>query len=238
MSTSKVSTSTEDLYTSGAYALENPDWHMGEAPWKARSILQMIHRHDLRPESIADLGCGTGDVLALLAESLPHPTRMVGFDIAPAAIEFARAKQSDNLSFQLGSPLENERFDLLLALDVFEHVDDPFSWVRNIKHLAEYTIFHIPLDLTVHRILRPRALAEIQRRYGHLHFYNRELALRFLNQTGYEVVDWTYTQEFREDAVQSPAAKLLKLSRSALFEFTPDLEVTLLGGCRLLVLAR
>jgi len=233
-----MSSVVEDLYTSGSYALANPDWHAGESPWKAQAILQILRRNDLRPESVIDIGCGTGVVLTILRESLPPATRLVGYDIASQAIDIARTQQSDNLRFETGWPPKGERYDLALVIDVIEHVENPAAWLRQIRGIAKNTVFHIPLDLTLHRVLRPQALPDIRRRYGHLHFFTPELALLSLADAGFEIVDWSYTQEFRLGAPDRVRTMVLNWARRAFFVLSPALEVRVMGGCRLLVLAR
>jgi trans-aconitate methyltransferase len=76
------------------------------------------------PASVCDLGCGAGGVLAGLAERLPDAT-LVGYDISPQAVELAR-RRHPGVEVRLGEP--NYRpaapFDLLMLIDVFEHVQD------------------------------------------------------------------------------------------------------------------
>ena len=227
-----------DLYTSGAYLEENPDWHAGESEWKARAIARMLDSHGIRPSSVADVGCGTGDVLALLQATLPAGARLTGYDIAPKAIELAQHKANDALSFEVGMPDDSDTFDLMLILDVIEHLEDGEGWLRSIRGKAAYTILHLPLDLTVHRVIRPKALNDIRRRYGHLHFYNREVALSIVRTAGFEIVDSAYTEEFKEGQPNTFKAGLISLPRRMGYAISPDWSVRLLGGCRLLVLAK
>ena len=173
-----------------------------------------------------------------LQTTLPAGTALSGYDIAPKAIELAQSKANETLSFALGALPDDARFDLLLMLDVVEHVEDAGGWLRRMKGKAGHTILHFPLDLTVHRVIRPRALVQIQRRYGHLHFYNRELALAACARAGFDVVDWVYTEEFREGQPETFGAGLLSLPRRISYGISRDWSVRLVGGCRLLVLAR
>ena len=45
-------------------------------------------------------------------------------------------------------------FDLLLMLDVFEHVEDYIGLLRAVRSKAKQKLFHIPLDLSVQSVLR------------------------------------------------------------------------------------
>lgn len=76
---------------------------------------------ELRPESILDVGCGEGNVLASLAGGT---RRLLGIDTSEQAIQFARAFHPD-IEFRVGR-LEGleETFDLVLAIEVLEHIPD------------------------------------------------------------------------------------------------------------------
>ncbi len=228
------------LYTSDVYELRNPGWHVSESGWKARAIASMLERNHLVPSSVCDVGCGVGGVMAELQRSLPERAVLRGYDISPSAISRAEKLENARLQFFLGDiqSAPKHHYDLLLVIDVLEHIEDYFSWLRGLRGIASHTIFHIPLDLTLHRLLRPRALTSIKFRYGHLHFFNRDLALQAIEDSGFKVVDWSYTEEFREPAGSESSARALRFPREALYRLSEDWAVRILGGCRLLVLAQ
>lgn len=60
-------------------------------------------------------------------------------------------------------------WDLVLVLDVFEHVDDYLGFLRGLSRIARNIIFHIPLDISVMRVL---ASALIDRLLHHCHIVN------------------------------------------------------------------
>ena len=136
------------IYTEekGEYLLKNPTWHVEDSPWKAKQILKMLNRHPINPKSIAEVGCGAGEILNQLYLALPTDLTFTGFDISIDAFNFAKERENERLKFRLGDFSETrEKFDLLLAMDVFEHVDDYMGFLRSCKRRSKYTIFHIPL---------------------------------------------------------------------------------------------
>ncbi|HTE44863.1 MAG TPA: hypothetical protein VK636_06435, partial [Gemmatimonadaceae bacterium] len=128
-------------------------------------------------------------------------------------------------------------FDLLLCMDVFEHVEDYMGFLRKLKQKATYKLFHIPLDMSVQTVLRSTPIVEARSRVGHLHYFSKETALLTLQDTGYEIVDWFYTPAGTERATTF-GAKIAKLPRQVFSIVNADLAVRVLGGYSLLALAR
>ena len=50
------------LYLDGEYLSKNPGWHVEESPWKASQVLRMLRQNHLAPQTICDVGCGSGEV--------------------------------------------------------------------------------------------------------------------------------------------------------------------------------
>jgi len=226
----------EDLYKGGDYLAKNPTWHAEEAPWKVRHIVRLLASHGIAPASIGDVGCGVGEVLRLLQPQLANACELWGYDISPRAHAIAKAKENDRLHFILGNFTESEStFDLILALDLIEHVEDYFSILRNIKKRSVYKIFHIPLDISVQTIIRGRSLIKKRRQWGHIHYFTKETALQTLIDTGYEIVDSVYTLPTDARDLRHVGLRLLL---DVPFFLSKDWAVRLLGVRRLLVLAK
>ena len=152
-----------DRYSSGEYLRRNPDWHVADADWKAARIAELLAEHPPAPRRVVEIGCGAGAVLAALAERLPSAERLDGYDVSPQAIELARPRESARVHFHEGlAGAGGEQYDVALLIDVVEHVEDPFGFVRAVRDLAERVVLHIPLDLPVHSTLA--RLARLPRR--------------------------------------------------------------------------
>jgi len=96
----------------------------------------------LRPGlNVLDVGCGTGDLLRLLAP-IVFPGTAVGVDLSETMIAEARQRSGenvDNLSFRVGSVLELPfpvaSFDRVLATQLLLHVPDPLKALVEIKRV-------------------------------------------------------------------------------------------------------
>src|SRR5712692_395467 len=229
----------QTIYVTGEYLAKNPAWHAEESPWKARQIIRMLRQNQLAPKSVGDVGCGTGEVLKQLQKYLGSDCLFWGYDVSPQALELAKCRANDRLQFKLADfGEEKDRFfDLLLVVDVIEHLEYSFSFLRRLRTAGRYKIFHIPLDLSLQTVFRENALLKRRDMYAHLHYFTKETALRILVDTGYEVLDYFYTQRSIEFA-STPGEMILKLPRKLCFAVHKELAARLLGGFSLLVLAR
>jgi len=230
----------EDIYIAGAYKEKNPTWHIEDSPWKAGHIQKIIERNSLDPGSVCEIGCGAGEVLKQLHDRMEDSVSFTGYEISPQAFELCQERTGERLDFYLEDLLADENqdfYDILLAIDVFEHIEDYYGFLRKLNAKATYKIFHIPLDISVQTVLRAFPLQYVRDEVGHLHYYTKETALAALEDAGYKIVDYFYTAT-QLDLNKSFKAKLLKLPRMICFKISKDLTVRILGGYSLLVLAK
>lgn len=107
---------------------------------------QIARRFGLAPDAlqslrIADIGCGAGLMCEPLAQ---RGASVVGIDAAPNNIAAARLHAQSSgprIDYRVGEPSAalraDERFDVLLLLEVVEHVADMPAFVRDaVAHLA------------------------------------------------------------------------------------------------------
>jgi len=227
-----------DRYIDGTYQTNNPNWHQEESPWKAQQVIDVITRSGLQPASICDVGCGAGEIIKILSQRLPGKISYAGYDVSPQAMALSAPRSAQNISFHLGAqPQKIKSFDLILGLDVIEHVEDYFGFLRELKTKARYKLLHIPLDLAVQRLFRISTLLDDIETVGHLHFFTKELALAALKRTGYKLIDVSYIAKRIDLCMGRKRARLLTLPRKMLFSMNPDLASRIFGGWSLSVLA-
>jgi cyclopropane fatty-acyl-phospholipid synthase-like methyltransferase len=229
----------QTIYESGAYLENNPDWHEADAPLKAQWIAAILKRNGLQPQSIVEVGTGSGEILVQLRGLLPG-AKMEGYDISPVAFAIAKAKAAEGLAFHHADFLAAETgpFDLLMAIDVFEHVEDYIGFIRALKPRAEWKLFHIPLDLSVQGLLRGSPLMYSREVVGHLHYFSKDTALATLKDSGLEVVDWNYTHGAETAPNRALRTRLFNLPRRIVRAVSEDFGVRVMGGASMMVLAR
>lgn len=88
-----------------------------------------------RPARVLDFGCGTGEKLTCPLASAHPGVDFVGVDVDPRSVEYARRGcGAPNVRFMTHHELpERERFDLVVASEVVEHVESPVAFLRGLR---------------------------------------------------------------------------------------------------------
>jgi cyclopropane fatty-acyl-phospholipid synthase-like methyltransferase len=229
----------KEMYETELYGEKNPTWHEEDAPWKARHIEEMIRRNNISVDRICEVGCGTGQILLTLEKAFPKAS-LSGYEISQQAFRRASLKETPRTKFYFTDLFAEDdlHFDVVLAIDVMEHVEDYISFVKRLKHLGTYTIFHIPLDLSAQSILRAWPIQELRRNVGHIQYFFKQTALATLEDCGYTVIDHCYTASRLELPNQALSSRMMRIPRRMMFALNADFAVRLLGGYSLLVLAK
>lgn len=106
---------------------------------------------DLKPTKVLDIGCGEGFVIKNLKKTMPE-IRFAGIDISSEAIQEAKDEIPEGQFYNLdisnpvmqNGPLE-ENFDIVMSLEVLEHIPEYEKALENIKKIdSEYFIFSVP----------------------------------------------------------------------------------------------
>lgn len=229
---------SQNIYTDHSYLEHNPDWHEADAPFKAGKIAYLLQKNNISFNTVCEIGCGSGEILVRLSKEFQNKY-WTGYDISPDAIKIAKRKENDNFHFELKditSAEDQSRFDLVLVIDVLEHLNDYFSFLDSIRSKAEYFIFHIPLDMCVWSLLREQMLIESKQRVGHIHNFTEDFILSILRDYGFQEIDHIYTEPlFRPVKMKH---KLVSFVRKSLFKIAPKFTTKTLGGYSVMVLAK
>jgi SAM-dependent methyltransferase len=194
----------------------------------------MLDERNIRPRSIVDIGCGTGGVLEVIAGAMKG-TRLVGYD--PSSQAIGMVERSARVELRAGSAKEvHEHYDLLLSLDVFEHVEDYIGFLRMLRQIADWFMFHIPLDASAQTIIRERPLLAARSNIGHLHYFTRGTALASLETAGFKIVcdRLLFPSDMPNRKVKT---RIANIPRSLGRRLGPNLSARIFGGSTLLVLA-
>lgn len=231
----------EKRYLDGSYFDHNPTWDSEDSSWKADLVANLLFRSKVPCNSIVEVGCGSGHVLKYLNNLLPY-SDLFGFDISPQAATFWSqhvniAGKQINFTLSDFHASNSTFFDVLLLLDVFEHLRDPMTFLEELHNHARFFVFHIPLDLSAQSVIRSSPLLRSRRNVGHLHCYTKELALELLHDCGFIIRSCDYTGAYLLSSHTSVLSYFVALFRKLLSFISKDFSARLLGGETLLVLA-
>lgn len=233
-----------DQYVDGTYLEKVGDWHAGDSVWKASKVHQMLARNRLAVQSVYDVGCGAGLILAELQRKLGPQVQFAGFDVSPQAISMARQYENESLKYYNEDFLTSHapRPDVVLLLDVFEHVPDYLGFLESLRRKTGWVIFHIPLDMCGKAVLRKSDyMLYMRRQFGHLHYFSQQTALAALTDVGFEVVDKFLTVDDENGGLAGQrklAHKIYYVARKGLLKVAPDLTAACFTHFNLMVLAR
>jgi cyclopropane fatty-acyl-phospholipid synthase-like methyltransferase len=230
-----------DMYTGTKYFANNPTWDVEDSSWKADIIYELVRKNGLSLSEVVEIGCGAGGILEKLSVKDENIKSLKGYDISPDAIRLAKAKENERLTFFNDDFLANEYslVDLILVIDVVEHISDFYKFLEMARRKGKQFIFHIPLDLSCRTILKPHVMLQQRQAVGHLHYFSKEMVEWALRDTGYTIVDWLYTKpvtDIRTSSSFKQAAK--KRLRNLSFALNKDISVKLWGNYSMMILAQ
>ncbi len=206
---------------------------------KAKNIATIVG--DLPVQSIVDIGCGTGAVLASLAR-MSFGQYYYALDIADQAIHIIKnrsdipslveAKVFDGFHI----PYENRRFDLAILSHVVEHLIDPVPLLQEATRVARYVAVEVPLEDNLYTRLKVHLLrSHYREELGHIQWFNQSsfrhllehiCGLEIMNMSMVYVPDELYF--YRKQGIARRSTLLLLGIRKALRALSSNLYARLL----------
>jgi len=101
------------------------------------TIRETLQRLPAKPQRVLDFGCGEGRYLAVAARQFPE-ARLAGCDVSAVALEHAASRwpRAEFVLIEEGrAPLPDGSFDLILCIEVLEHVRDVETATRELGRL-------------------------------------------------------------------------------------------------------
>ncbi len=148
-----------------------------------------VHRHiqedllrvvgDLDVRTVLDVGCGGGDNLAILAAGSRY--ELTGTDVSEEALRLAAERETGARLLPLDIEQEAlpEHFDLVMSVQVLEHLVDDVAALRNMAAMSRRYVFASTIGGRMRRS---------ERAIGHVRNYSRLELARKLELAGLEVL--------------------------------------------------
>lgn len=147
------------------------------------NLISLIPHHI---HTALEVGCGAGYSTQRLDYALPHIT-WHGSDVSQTLTDMARTR-TPHISFNTESIYKlthtSNMFDLVLALEVFEHLDNPYQALEEIHRVTkQYAILSVPRE-PLWRILnmsRLKYLNTFGNTPGHINHWSSKAFKRFVS---------------------------------------------------------
>ena len=131
---------------------------MQDYSWCEGFLRKLIIERIQEPDSVLEVGCGTGRILELIA---PMFNRTVGVDLTPQMLDRARIRlpEAEFYEQDMVTMSVPGKFDLIICLyDTINHLMDFADWERAISRMGEHLS---PTGMCVIDMNTPRRLARL-----------------------------------------------------------------------------
>jgi SAM-dependent methyltransferase len=181
-----------DVYE-GHYSAEGRDatlyggWRELCGEGKADHVAELARRLPDPPRTVAEVGCGDGVLLTLLARRGVGESHH-GFEISERAVEIAAGRpEIERVARFDGAtlPVPDGAYDLGILSHVLEHVPEPLPLLREVGRACRAVVVEVPLEDN-RSASRPAAEAG-RHEIGHLHRFGRGAVRRLVAEAGMRV---------------------------------------------------
>lgn len=141
--------------------------------------------------SVLDLGCGDGLLLSLLESDGVHGT---GLDLSETAVKKAQARGLDARAHDFAKPLPyaDRTFDIVVMLDVLEHLYDPATLLAEATRVSKkYVLVGVPNFSSLParlQVLLGRVPENNLPKKGHVYWFNFPILRSLLEKVGLHIV--------------------------------------------------
>lgn len=234
-------------YVSGDYLKKNHSYHVEDSKFKWENFLDILNKSDLnfdKINTITEIGCGIGQILIEAKNSnlFKSKCNFEGYDINPEAISLAK-KNSEKIDFFNKDfiNLDTKTKDIIIAADVFEHVQDTYNFLTKLRKKSDFFLFNIPLEISLFSMIRKKNIFKHSyENVGHLHFYTNKTSILLLESTGFKIINYNLVnnrlQEFKEN--KRLLSLFINIPQYILQIFSKNLASYIFGGYSLVVLAK
>jgi len=203
---------TKEFYLSDEYIKKNPSLHVEDSPWKVIKIIPFIDdfiQFFNYKTKILDVGGGAGLILKEISTYIENRydilVKKYALDLSPGMIKIQRLINPDIIKALnediCKTSLGDKEIDLILMIDVLEHIPNSIIALEEMKRISRFIIFKVPLeDNLCCRIwnfaMRGKPRQKAIENIGHINVYNF-FTLKYLieKHTGL-IINYAFTNVF------------------------------------------
>jgi ubiquinone/menaquinone biosynthesis C-methylase UbiE len=171
------------------YAQENSYWWF---QGRQKILFRMLEKYNLLENSdscVLDIGCGTG----LILDEISTRSKAIGFDFSRKALSFCKKRGLENLL--CGNvkhlPIADSSLDLVLALDIMEHIDDDTAMMKEIHRVLKPG-GNILITVPAHKYL----WSDHDEALHHFRRYSKNGFRKIIKENGFTIKKYSYVISF------------------------------------------
>lgn len=131
-------------------------------------------------QSVLEAGCGEGELTNFVNNKIHNLEKLRGIELEPVTVQEAN-KRFPHLDIKQGSiyelPFEDNSFDLVIACEVLEHLEDPQSAINEICRVSnKYILVSVPREPIWRfcNMLRGKYLNDFGNTPGHIQHWSKK----------------------------------------------------------------
>jgi len=202
---------------------------------KVKSILEVLPENKRKIDSLLDIGCSGGWVIDGLTSHFDFEY-VTGLELSSSILEQVKEKipyvsliaaDCEHL------PFANSSYDLALAIDVIEHIQNPEKLLIEISRVANNAVLRIPLEnvfenfiWNIIQSLREKLFfrhSEGGDFQQHINFFTKKSAVWLLEKSGLQIIrscipDNPFTTEYTSFCFAPPKKTMVDFEKLSLFK--------------------
>jgi SAM-dependent methyltransferase len=200
-------TSGRDFYASHYRdrLVREAEWLRRGATQKADSVERLLRCNGIEPDSILELGCGTGAVITQL-QSRGLARRYYGVDYSEEAIAYLKsAAPAIECAVaditETPDPFGEESFDVVVLSHTVEHLEEPLRFLEAIRPIPfDHLIVEVPLENLFFGRMKSALSDRSRNPAGHVQFFTRRSFRKLVADAGYVIADERVYAPWFDDA--------------------------------------
>ncbi len=157
--------------------------------------IMMEELSDRGKMKLADIGCGTGEMLLLLKKRFGDRPgiSLYGVDLSKKSLEYAQEKCGNTVTFVCADaealPFEKETFDVLLCMHSFHHYPSPMKALKEMRRVLKTggSLYIVENDHEVSRRIRINIKIILGKLPGDIWMYSRRRLARMVRRSRFQV---------------------------------------------------
>jgi len=180
------------IYSDGTYISSNPSLHAEDSEYKMTYVAKLLEKASWEGSCIKllDIGGGAGLLGKFVCEWFVNRGYNVSahaLDLSQDMLEIQKTNNPYIEKTYIGdiSQLGEAFFDLVLMVDVIEHIENCEQFAHNLNNYTKYIIYNIPIEInlidSLRNIVMKKRYYQIQTEsLGHIHFFSANTATSFI----------------------------------------------------------